>query len=304
MVFESFKEGDQYRQREMFAEIGFQEDATTSRGILEVPKGEHSAVMLRLNLEDSEYEDVYDPVSPVVYYIGEGRPTEGHQTYSRGNKILAASGDRDLHLFVHTDREEKGYWVYRGIWKLRGYEDSYVSRTQTSDEELQRVFRFWLTKKDADICGRHEIARMIASLGGFLGKDVYVRGLDEESRKRFVPETAKSIDIPSQYRGFECIENTDVIWFAEIPPICFFSFVQDGKAFDSLEHLYRLRHLDARFHVVGKEEHRPYFERQVKTDPFSSIEDRFQYISCDEIVRLHELTLESYRMRSRTLACR
>ncbi len=301
MVFDDFKEGNEYKQSEIFAAIGYQEDATTPRGILPVPKEDHTAIMLRLNLETSPYDDVYNPDSPVVYYIGEGQPEKGHQTYSHGNKTLAQGGDKDIHLFVHTEEEREGDWVYRGIWQLRGYEDSFVTKKKTPAGQLQRVFRFWLTKKTRPWFERGQILDMIAKTGALLKYEVYLRGAEAKSRSSLASKNLKTVEIPKQYRGFEQMENSDVIWFSDVPPLFMYNVLTDDEVDSALDGLHSVRHLDALLTVIGSEKHRSRFEALVSTEPYSSVKDRFSYCSAEEVVRLYQLALEFRRSKSTVL---
>lgn len=68
MVFEDFEEGEEYKTKDICLEIGYIPHATMPRGIVPGPKEEHSAVMIRLNLEKNLYADEFDDSSSVLLY--------------------------------------------------------------------------------------------------------------------------------------------------------------------------------------------------------------------------------------------
>ncbi len=149
-MFEGFTEGVEYNYQEINLAIGYQPKATSPRGIIPIPKGEHEAIMLRINLRKNLYDEEYDPGSPVLHYIGEGLPEHGDQKRKRGNKLLAESQEKDIHLFVHTKKQKKGFWTYRGIWKLLDYNANFPSNKITPRGAIQKVFKFRLVKKGVD----------------------------------------------------------------------------------------------------------------------------------------------------------
>ena len=109
LIFETFVDGQEYSYKEINTQIGYKSTSTMLRGIIPIPKGKHTAIMLRVNLRKNLYDEWYDPESPVLHYIGEGLRRHGDQEMKRGNKILANSQGKDLHLFVHTREQKQGF---------------------------------------------------------------------------------------------------------------------------------------------------------------------------------------------------
>ncbi|MFW9889848.1 MAG: RNA-binding domain-containing protein [Candidatus Thorarchaeota archaeon] len=149
-MFEDFIEENEYSYKEINKAIGYKPRATTPRGILPIPKGEHEAVMLRINLRKNLYDEEYDPGSPVLHYIGEGLPRHGDQKRTHGNKLLAESQDKDIYLFVHAKNQKTGFWTYNGVWRLLDYNARFPSNKTTPWGTVQKVFKFRLVKRGVE----------------------------------------------------------------------------------------------------------------------------------------------------------
>ncbi len=145
-LFKSFKRGHTYYYQEINKEIGYPPETGLQKAILTIPIPERHSIMLRVKEDVDYYDDDFTPESDVLYYIGQGRPEQGPQSPTRGNKRIIDNEDSDFYLFVQP-KGESGYWTYRGKWGLVDIDPSYESDQIVEGWKRQRVFRFKFVRK-------------------------------------------------------------------------------------------------------------------------------------------------------------
>lgn len=152
MKLEDFVEGQVYGYEEMAVAAGYnpRPGGNFERGIVLAPKNNPTSIVIKMNQAKNLYDDVFVEDQDWFYYIGDGLPDKGrHQRLTYGNKIMVENQDLPVHLFLRARHERKGDpWHYEGIWRITGIERDFISNREMPNGELQRVFRFKLTRQD------------------------------------------------------------------------------------------------------------------------------------------------------------
>jgi len=305
MVFEAFEVGREYSYQDINIEIGYSRDSSIQRGILLVPIGDRSAIMIRMNLRSNLYGEEYDPSAETLFYIGDGLPEQGHQRRTHGNKKLTDNVDKDIHLFVSTKAQRSGKWIYGGIWSVESYDPAYPSRQFTPKRESQRVFRYTLVRKShaqtrSVTPSTHDASGLkleslnhtstqwsLLFIGRNSGFDTWVPSSDrgkEYLGHHLRDQTLKDLpDLGLAQSAKRIVENIDVLWFSRNRIVAAFEVEHTTSIHSGLSRLSDLAlsapNLNIDLFLVAPDERKSKLERELSRPLFGGLRERIRFIT-------------------------
>jgi len=305
LVFEAFEVGREYSYQDINIEIGYSRDSSIQRGILLVPIGDRSAIMIRMNLRSNLYGEEYDPSAETLFYIGDGLPEQGHQQRVHGNKRLTDNIDKDVHLFVSTRAQRSGKWTYGGIWRVESHDPAYPSRQFTPNGEPQKVFRYKLVRKDhaqkKSVSPRTQVESTLKLeslnhtstqwsllfIGRNSGFDTWVPSLDKGKEYHGHHLRDQTLDdLPDLGLGQSAkriVENIDVLWFSRNRIVAAFEVEHTTSIHSGISRLGDLAlsapNLNIDLFLVASDERKGKLERELSRPLFGGLRERIRFIT-------------------------
>jgi hypothetical protein len=138
-------------------------------------------------------------------------------------------------------------------------------------------------------------------LGRILGFLPYTVDKNDVFENKRLGDIAILQEVPpfAAERVMNTVKEIDVIWFDnnENPLFCF-EVEHTTDIVHGLERLLQLQHQHAKFFIVAPEERRSKFRDLVTNRyPYRSIQNRFKFISYDELARFYEAALPFYKQK-------
>ncbi len=144
----------------------------------------------------------------------------------------------------------------------------------------------------------------LLKLGEMLGFATYTADPSKTHMGTRLGEVAMLEQIPpfAGERDLGSARLIDVIWFGEDenPKLCFEveHSMDVGRA---LNRLFQLQHINVRFFVVGPEEKRSKFNREMRKFPYRRLADRYRFVAYEELARLVQVARPFHELRNRLL---
>ncbi|MBD3406266.1 MAG: hypothetical protein GF411_09170 [Candidatus Lokiarchaeota archaeon] len=170
---------------------------------------------------------------------------------------------------------------------------------QKINGENQRVFRFWISKREFPKLSNEEVMRITSKLGMALEFDTFVNPNIASSKA--ISEITSIDEIPPEFVGFKEITNIDSIWSKEVPPLYFFKICDNYGLSDVFEMFYKMRALDVRFVLIGYENQREQFEELLRERPYLMIKERYHFWSHFELLQFYRTATEFVKQKKKFL---
>lgn len=144
----------------------------------------------------------------------------------------------------------------------------------------------------------------LLELGQMLGFATYTADPSRTYSGTKLREVAMLERIPpfAGERDLDSARLIDVIWFGEDenPKLCFEveHSMDVGRA---LNRLFQLQHINVKFFVVGPEEKRSKFNREMRKFPYRRLEERYRFMAYEELASLFEAASPFHELKTRLL---